>query len=154
MSGSYGNLVVLSPRKWKRDRDRRERRNTALLQSILLICESPLPTKRLPAATRGPHHVWLETHLPNFFRGIGQRRTELHALIADHADKCYLFRERWEKEGIPFVHGVAIYLLSRTSPYDLQVTNDVESWVVENYGTFHPHLPPPDPSDKAASTDF
>jgi len=107
-----------------------------------MICETPFPARRA-AATPSPHQAWLEANLPNFFRSIGQRRTELHKLITDYADKCYLFRERWDKEGIPFVHGLAIYLLSRTSPYDLQVTSDIESWVVDNYDVFKPHLPAP-----------
>lgn len=128
-------------------------RNRSYMQRLVELVDfgpSKAPPLRVGRAL-GPHHEWLEENLAIFFRGLGQMRVDRAALISDHGNKCEPFREKWDAAGIPFCHGVAIYLLSYTYPYNTQVRetkdgwSDVETWVMNNYAKFRGYLPPPDP---------
>jgi len=69
-------------------------------------------------------------------------------MITAHGDKCYGYRAEWDAAGIPFEHGVAIYLLTYCSPYSKESRETEEGWVdpwrwvIANYERFKPHLPP------------
>jgi hypothetical protein len=91
------------------------------------------------------HYKWLEQYLPAVFAGLGL--DYYSGLIIAHGDKCYGYRMKWEKNGIPFPHGVAVYLLSYIQPYAKEVRETANGWVapadwvVANYCSFSHLLP-------------
>jgi hypothetical protein len=96
------------------------------------------------------HYDWLEEHLEPFLEAVGVHPNHgNNGLIGAHGDKCYGYKHLWEEAGIPFEHGVAIFLLSYVRPYGLEVRDTpdgfvkVDQWVVDNYDRFKEHLPPP-----------
>lgn len=69
-------------------------------------------------------------------------------IIVAHGDKCYGYRDIWNAEGIPFAHGVAMYLLTYCYPFDHEVRQTEErgwvdpyKWVIENYPRYKDLLP-------------
>lgn len=100
------------------------------------------------------HYNWLELYLRQFFKAAGLRDGEEVGMASAHGDKCYGYRTEWAAAGIPFPHGVAIYLLTYTSGYASEVRNTQSNgwvapkdWVVSNYLRFQGMLPPVDESD-------
>lgn len=91
------------------------------------------------------HYKWLEQHLPAFFAALGVCYSP--GIITAHGDKCYSYRREWEQAGIPFPHGVALYLLCYERPYSSEVRQTPagwvapSDWVVANYQKFREHLP-------------
>lgn len=96
---------------------------------------------------RENHYQWLEANLPAFSKTMGLPYC-LTSLISCDGDKCYGYRYRWEKEGIPFCHGVALYLLIGVYPWSKEARQTPQGWVapvdwvVENYPRFKDKLPP------------
>jgi len=94
------------------------------------------------------HYDWLEDHLQKFFEQAGAK-WENNGIIVAHGDKCSSYQTGWEAVGIPFEHGVAIYLLSYISPFNTEVRDTPNGWVppnrwvVDNYSRFKPLLPAP-----------
>lgn len=92
------------------------------------------------------HYDWLFENLPTFFSNLGFSCPS--GLIVAHGDKCSTYRSAFEEAGIPFPHGVAIYLLSYCSPFSNEVREtengwvDPEKWVIKNYSRFKEFLPP------------
>ena len=90
------------------------------------------------------HYQWLENNFLTFAQSLGVQGFE--GDITAHGDKCYSYKETWKKAGIPFAHGVAIYLLSFYQPYSKQVRQtqngwvQPDQWVKEKYFAFRPHL--------------
>jgi hypothetical protein len=86
------------------------------------------------------HYKWLEEHLPNFFKKLGIE--ECNGIITAHGDKCYGYEGVWNEAGIPFHHGVAIYLLCYLNPYSKEVRETKngwvrpDDWVIANYPRF------------------
>ncbi len=93
------------------------------------------------------HYDYLEEHLPNFFDMLGIGWEGHGGIVLAHGDKAYAYRSEWESFGIPFNHGVAIYLLSYCTPYDREVRETAngwvapKDWVIANYDRFRCHLP-------------
>jgi hypothetical protein len=91
------------------------------------------------------HYEYLEEHLPQFLENVEVKGGwELNGgIISAHGDKAYYYRDKWEKNGIYFYHGVSIYLLTYCAPYAKEVrqTKDPSDWVVENAHRFLPYLP-------------
>jgi hypothetical protein len=91
------------------------------------------------------HYDWLDEHLDKFFVALDLEPQP--GIIAAHGDKCSQYRDTWEKAGIPFEHGAAIYLLSYVSPFSQEVRNTDKKWVtpcdwvVDNYERFKLKLP-------------
>lgn len=92
------------------------------------------------------HYKWLDHHLQTFFKALGVSCT--NGIIVAHGDKCYSYREEWEDAGIPFSHGVALYLLSYIHPYS-KTCRETEGgwikpsdWVISNYTQLSSLLPP------------
>jgi len=50
-------------------------------------------------------------------------------LITAYGDKCYSYKSEWNKHGIPFPHGVALYLLTHIPPWEEQVRQTKDGWV-------------------------
>lgn len=99
------------------------------------------------SAEKVNHYKWLEKHLPQFFENLGLNVPYAQSLIQSHGDKCYTQDYIFEKNGIPFHQGVAIYLLTHVSPYDKEVRQtdhgwvDPFQWIIENKERFLPHMP-------------
>lgn len=95
------------------------------------------------------HYVWLENNLHIFFENLNLSGyiNNIPSIIACDADKCYGYKYMWENEGIPFFHGIAIYLISKIKPYSEEVRDtkngwvNPEKWVIASYNRFKPHLP-------------
>jgi hypothetical protein len=93
------------------------------------------------------HYDWLEDNLQDFFKKVHINQN--NGIIVSHGDKCYSYQKIWEEAGVPFEHGVALYLLSHCSPFDKEC-RDTENgwvapmdWVINNYSRFLPYLNPP-----------
>lgn len=78
---------------------------------------------------KSSHYDWLDKNLPTFFAKVGLDWRGNEGIISAHGDKCYTYREQWEKEGIPFEHGVAVYLLSYCRPFDKESRETINGWV-------------------------
>lgn len=99
------------------------------------------------------HYNWLNDHLLNFFQAIelpgsGPDGWLNRGIIVAHGDKGYCYRYQWADAGIPFEHGMALYLLSYCRPYSQEMRETVNGWVqpvewvIANYSKFVQHLPP------------
>jgi len=84
------------------------------------------------------HYDWLDENLQDFFEKLSINNVN-NGIITAHGDKCYSFRDKWEEAGIPFPHGVAVYLLSYIHPWSDTCRNTdagwkpVDDWVIETY---------------------
>jgi hypothetical protein len=93
------------------------------------------------------HYDYLEEHLFPFMEAVGVDTEWCGGIISAHGDKAYGYDRRWEEHGIPFPHGVAIYLLTFVRPYGQEVRKtdggwvDPAEWVIDNYARFQEHLP-------------
>ena len=111
-------------------------------------CNCSGRVRSTPARRPMNHYDYLEKHLPTFFQNLGIDWERHRGVILAHGDKCYGYRQTWEKEGLHFFHGVAIYLLTYTHPFSQEVRGSPliwvspRDWVLENKDRFLPHLPP------------
>jgi len=93
------------------------------------------------------HYDYLEEHLPLFFSELGIPWRGNAGIILAHGDKCYTHKERFEKAGLTFAQGVAIYLLTYVPPFSKESRETSEGWVdpfewvIQNKDRFLPHLP-------------
>lgn len=89
------------------------------------------------------HYDWCEKYGGEFFKIVGINPSYVSSFLSCDGDKCYQYKERWENAGIPFVHGVLIYLITKSSPYVNEVRNtpngwvDVCDWIIDNYTNNH-----------------
>lgn len=97
---------------------------------------------------RRSHYDYLNEHLMTFFKALGLPEWYHEGMITAHGDKAYGYRYQWERGGLHFFHGVAIYLLSYCKPYSEETREtaagwvDVGKWVLDNKDRFLPYLPP------------
>ena len=88
------------------------------------------------------HYKWLEINLPKIFTQLKLNMKFCDGLIVSDGDKCYTKKELFLNNNIPFEHGVALYLITKISPYSNYVRNtdngwvDPFKWIVENYPNF------------------
>jgi hypothetical protein len=76
------------------------------------------------------HYDWLDENFNHFLNAISVKEPKYYmGLISAHGDKCYSYRDQWEKHGIPFEKGVAIYLASYIYPWSKTVRNTEEGWI-------------------------
>lgn len=98
------------------------------------------------------HYKWLDKHLESFFRKIGLLKYEWEGISGAHGDKCYGYKDKWEKAGISFPHGVAIYLASYCYPFTQETRNPgqdhVSDWVITKYQEWKDFLPAIDMTDE------
>lgn len=94
------------------------------------------------------HYDWLKDNMATFLTNLGHDNISARGLISAHGDKCYGYEEYWEDAGVPFEHGVAIYLLGRIQPYADEIRQqndgiwvDPKQWVIDNYSRFKDYLP-------------
>lgn len=95
------------------------------------------------------HYQWLNLYFRPFLEKLGLSENILEdtpGLIVAHGDKCYGYKTLWELNGVPFIHGVVLYLLTYLPPWDKEVRNTLTGfvppslWVVQNYSKFKPFL--------------
>ena len=85
------------------------------------------------------HYEWIETNLPLLLTSLGIDSSEAEGMGLAHGDKCYQYKQEWEDAGVPWFHGVGIYMLSYINPYEKEVRNTtngwvpVEEWVIDFY---------------------
>lgn len=96
------------------------------------------------------HYDYLDENFHIFLVNIGINRSKEDCsgqIIAD-GDKVYGYKDIFEEHGIHFYQGVALYLLTKLSPYDKEVRNTSNGWVapcdwvISNYKRFKEFLPP------------
>ena len=90
------------------------------------------------------HYDWLDDNLDIFwYRVFGKtlHQSGCAGIISAHADKCYQYRAFWEKSGIDFYHGVAVYLLTYTKEFGNNNKSDSSYWVVNNFSKYKDKLP-------------
>lgn len=82
---------------------------------------------------------------PVFLKNIGREDQIKYAesIIACDSDKCEQYRVSWENEGIPYIHGVMIYLITKFRPYsdEARVTISPSDFVIKRYGEFKTLIP-------------
>lgn len=94
------------------------------------------------------HYEWLDANFAQFLVALGLSKEFSYGMATAHGDKASTYRLDWEKAGVPFNHGVAIFLLSYLRQYRPEVRNtpsgwvDVGQWVIDNYNRFKSQLPP------------
>lgn len=88
------------------------------------------------------HYDYLDANLEAFVKQLPLsplRKQMVVGSIVCHGDKCYGYRDEWEKAGVPFERGTAVYLLSYATPYAQTVREtatgwvDVGNWVIDMY---------------------
>lgn len=92
------------------------------------------------------HYDYLDQHLIPF---SAKTKAEgmTNNLITAHGDKAYGYKDQWEQHGIPFNHGVLLFILTYTWPYAAQVRDGARGlkpqawvkpndWVCEHYKEF------------------
>lgn len=94
------------------------------------------------------HYDYLDAHLKEFLAKVGiDMDARCPGIIPAHGDKGYSYRDQWDKGGLHFFHGMAIYLLTYLRPYCDEVRDtksgwvDPADWVLANKDRFLPHLP-------------
>lgn len=91
------------------------------------------------------HYEFLDKYFDIFYTKFTGFTGGSGLLVSD-GDKCSQYRQEWEDSGIPFSHGVAIYLLLKDEPYTNQVRETKDGWVcpaewvIENYKQFKDEL--------------
>lgn len=85
------------------------------------------------------HYQFLDNHFAKFvnkldlpqFKDLSSNELKefCNSWIKAHGDKAYGYKNAWEKEGIHFYHGVAIYLLTYERPFSYEVRETKDGWV-------------------------
>lgn len=101
------------------------------------------------------HYDYLEQHFEAFYFKLCEAEKLLHSIeavnrgiIVAHGDKCYQYKAEWERGGLAFEHGTAIYLLTYIWPWSSEVRETATgwvapaTWVLQNAERFRPYLPP------------
>lgn len=87
----------------------------------------------------------LERKFPVFLKNIGKEDQIQYAesIIICDSDKCDQYRVAWEKNNIPFIDGVMIYLITKMKPYcdEARVTISPSDFVIKYFKTFKKFLP-------------
>lgn len=102
----------------------------------------------------GDTYRYLDRVMAGLIVLLGMRWEDNAGIVAAHADKCDQYRSTWEKAGIPYHHGAALYLLSYTSRYADSVRQTPRGfippaqWVIDIHREIGHLLP------VAASSDF
>ena len=80
-----------------------------------------------------------------FLENIGKENQipYVESIIVCDADKCTQYSEIWERNGIPYEHGVMIYLITKMRPYsnEARVTISPCDFVIKHYEAFKKFIP-------------
>ena len=87
----------------------------------------------------------LNRDFPIFLKNIGKENQVQYAesIIICDSDKCTQYRDIWENNGIPFEHGVMIYLITKMKPYcnEARRTISASEFVIKYYEQFKKFIP-------------
>lgn len=93
------------------------------------------------------HYDYLYENLPNFLDKYARGGFQCYTgIISAHGDKGYSYSNTWEQYGIPFEHGMMLYILSYCFPFSQEVREtkkgwvSPEQWVIDNYNKFKSDL--------------
>lgn len=75
------------------------------------------------------HYDWLEKFFQPFVDQTEAKGINAKGSIVAHGDKAYSYQNVWEEQGVPFHHGVALYLLTYLPPYSREVRETPKGWV-------------------------
>lgn len=86
------------------------------------------------------HYTYLDAMLEPFWnQAFSQTPDEMYCagIVGAHGDKCYSYRDQWEKEGIPFHVGALLYLLTYTKAFEDNEKSNSCQWVIDNYYRYY-----------------
>ena len=87
----------------------------------------------------------LNRDFPIFLKNIGKENQVQYAesIIICDSDKCTQYKEVWERHGIPFEHGVMVYLITKMKPYsdEARKTISASNFVIKYYEHFKKFMP-------------
>lgn len=87
----------------------------------------------------------LKRKFPVFLKNIGKEDQVKYAesIIICDADKCDQYRAIWENNGIPFVDGVMIYLITKMKPYCYEARKIISpsDFVIKYFEKFKEFIP-------------
>lgn len=81
------------------------------------------------------HYNYLDDHLDKFWvRVFGKNLSDTWngGIISAHGDKGYGYRAAWKNAGIPFNHGMMLYMLTYTKVMD-EEKHKSKDWVIAQY---------------------
>ena len=82
---------------------------------------------------------------PIFLKNIGREDQIKYAesIIICDSDKCDQYRYIWEKNNIPYMHGMMIYLITKMQPYckEARVSLSASDFVIKHYNDFKDLMP-------------
>ena len=82
---------------------------------------------------------------PVFLKNIGKEEQIKYSesIIICDADKCCSYRVIWERNNIPYLNGVMIYLITKMRPYcdEARVTISASDFVIKHYEEFKEFFP-------------
>lgn len=71
----------------------------------------------------------LDKKLAKLFSLLGINEEEAKGLHFAYDDKCDQYKQEWEEAGVPYEHGVMIYMLTFVSPFSENVRSTKNGWV-------------------------
>lgn len=86
------------------------------------------------------HYKYLDDHLDCFWvKVFGKTLGEswFGGIISAHGDKGYGYRRAWEEAGIPFNHGMMLFMLTYTDKITTEKSKSKE-WIIANYNHYLP----------------
>ncbi len=89
------------------------------------------------------HYEYLELVIDSFWKQVFDKTREemwCSGIITSHGDKCYGYEHEWKEHGIPFKHGVLIFLLSYTKELGDRPKHETCAWVIEKYQHYLPFI--------------
>jgi hypothetical protein len=99
-------------------------------------------------------YTWLDANLETFFDRLQVKPVYykgcIQGIISCDGDKCEQYKYAWEDAGVPYVHGCAIYMLTKIAPFSDEVRYGMKTdgkfvspsdWVINNYQRFIEFLP-------------
>lgn len=96
------------------------------------------------------HYKWLDTHLDEFWMAVfgeNLKDTLCAGIVSAHGDKGYQYKNKWKNAGIPFPHGMALFMLTYTDKMDRPKYESCQ-WVIDNYNRYVDLLPEIDENDQ------
>lgn len=88
------------------------------------------------------HYAYLNMLLNPFWQEVfGKTASEMFCggMPSAHGDKAYGYKDAWRKAGIPFRHGVLLFLLTYTKVMD-EEKHKSEQWVIDHYQEYLPRI--------------
>ncbi len=89
-------------------------------------------------------YQYMDLHLDSFWQeatGKTLGQTYCEGISGAHGDKAYGYKAEWAEAGIPFNHGVCIYMLTYYGRiFGETPRHTVADWVIDNYPKYRPML--------------